>query len=149
MPEVFPASSVTLRSHSLVETDQIGRQLAAEFVPPCCIYLQGDLGAGKTTLCKTIIQNLGYQGVVTSPTYNLIQEYPIANATIYHMDLYRLNSAAELEFLAITDLWTQDSLFLIEWPSNGQGYLPAATHRIDIKNIENSASIRDICIAKF
>jgi len=61
------------------------------------------MGAGKTTLTKSIINTLGYQGEVTSPTYNLIQEYPVNNGMVYHMDLYRLQDPEELSFLALED----------------------------------------------
>lgn len=126
---------------SLHDTEQAGRAIAKQLRFPACVYLQGDLGAGKTTLCQSVIQGFGYQGSVTSPTYNLIQEYSVAQGTIYHMDLYRLNDPAELEFLALEDLWCESSLFLIEWPSKGEGMLRSATHQIDIVEGINTREI--------
>jgi tRNA threonylcarbamoyladenosine biosynthesis protein TsaE len=103
------------------------------------------MAAGKTTLAKAIINQLGYVGEVTSPTYNLVQEYPVASGTVYHMDLYRLESPDELEFLALDDLWTKDSVFLVEWSERGHGWLPAASHRVVIeKNAEFDSDHRTI-----
>ncbi|MCL4128770.1 UNVERIFIED_CONTAM: hypothetical protein GTU68_060198 [Idotea baltica] len=116
---------------------------------PACIYFEGDLGAGKTTICKAIIKSLGYEGVVTSPTYNLIQEYPINDGVIYHMDLYRLQAPEELEFLAINDLWSKKSIFLIEWPEKGQCFLPDPTQRITINSILTSSFGRKITEIKY
>jgi tRNA threonylcarbamoyladenosine biosynthesis protein TsaE len=90
------------------------------------------MGAGKTTLCQSIIHELGYSGSVTSPTYNLIHEYPVKEGVVYHLDLYRLEDPAELEYLAIGDLWQNDSVFLVEWPNIGQGHLPQAGYYISI-----------------
>ena len=108
------------------------------------------MGLGKTTLCKSIIHGFGYAGVVTSPTYNLIQEYSVSSGTIYHMDLYRLQDPAELEYLALADLWTDQSLFLVEWPEHGAGFLPAATAQIAIDTVTKQVSHRrQICFSKF
>jgi len=129
---------LTLASASLEDTDRIGRQIAQTIDFPSCIYLHADMGQGKTTLCKSIIAELGSTQTVTSPTYNLIQEYPVSNGIAYHMDLYRLDDPSELEFLALPDLWSKHSVFLIEWPQKGSGFLPPATHEISIKTNKNN-----------
>ena len=123
----------TFASENLQQTDLAARAIAAMLTLPSCVYIEGGMGAGKTTLCKSIISELGYSGVVTSPTYNLIHEYPIKTGTIYHLDLYRVQDPQELECLAIADLWQQDSLFLIEWPSRAEQGLPEPTHSISIE----------------
>lgn len=120
------------KSKNLTETNKIGQSIYAQLRWPSCVYLVGDLGAGKTALCQSIISAAGYSGVVTSPTYNLIQEYPVAAGIIYHLDLYRLEDPGELEYLGLSDLWSDTSLFLIEWPENGAGFLQAADLTIDI-----------------
>lgn len=125
------------QSNSLAETHEIGRQILNTLTFPCCVYLTGELGAGKTSLCQAIIHAAGYLGAVSSPTYNLIQEYPVSGGTIYHMDLYRLEDPDELEYLAIEDLWSEDSLFLIEWPDKAQGRLYAADLSISIERNES------------
>ena len=120
-------------SKTLIDTESVGRLIANALSYPSCVYLNADMGAGKTTLTKSIINALGYTGTVTSPTYNLIQEYPVDNGVVYHMDLYRLQDPEELSFLALEDLWSDNSIFLIEWPQNGDGYLVPASHRISIE----------------
>ena len=99
------------------------------------------MGAGKTTLTKSIIQAFGYIGEVTSPTYNLVQEYPVEQGVIYHMDLYRLEDPSEFEFLAIDDLWSERSLFLIEWPERADGYLQPANAVITIQKVPETSSV--------
>jgi tRNA threonylcarbamoyladenosine biosynthesis protein TsaE len=114
------------------QTENAGIHIAEMLGLSACVYLSGEMGAGKTTLCQAIIRASGYQGVVTSPTYNLIHEYQFENGTVYHLDLYRIEDSSELEYLAIADLLHDKSLLLIEWPCHGKGYLPAATHCISL-----------------
>jgi len=78
------------------------------------ILLQGDLGAGKSTLARAMLRSMGHQGRVPSPTYTLVEPYQFSEGSVYHIDLYRINGAEELEFLGWSDL--SDGLKLIEWP---------------------------------
>lgn len=99
------------------ETIALGRELAASLAPPKLVVLTGDLGAGKTTLVKGIAE--GFQAAaeedVTSPTFTLIHEYCGPAATVYHIDLYRIDTPRELDTLAIDDLMTDNSVLLVEW----------------------------------
>ena len=134
-------------SKGLDDTQLIGEQISEKLVFPSCVYLKGAMGAGKTTLAKSIIAGFGYKGDVTSPTYNLVQEYSVELGTIYHMDLFRLADSHELEYLAIEDLWSDSSLFLIEWPERGAGYLQAANALLSISNtFKNKRNARDITL---
>jgi tRNA threonylcarbamoyladenosine biosynthesis protein TsaE len=104
-------------THSAEETIAFGRKLAAELAPPLIVLLRGDLGAGKTTLVKGIAE--GFQAAraedVTSPTFTLVHEYRGPHATLYHIDLYRIDTERELETLALDDLYAPNCILLIEW----------------------------------
>lgn len=123
---------------TLADTEQAGSVIASELRFPACVYLYGDMGAGKTTLTKALLQGLGYQGAVTSPTYNLIQEYSTPKGMVFHMDLYRLDDPSEIEFLALEDLWSEQCLFLIEWPQRGAGYIRSADANISLKKVDHA-----------
>jgi tRNA threonylcarbamoyladenosine biosynthesis protein TsaE len=99
------------------ETIALGRELASLLTPPKLVVLRGDLGAGKTTLVKGIAEgfNAASQEDVTSPTFTLIHEYRGPSATLYHIDLYRVDTQRELETLGLDDLMAEHSVLLIEW----------------------------------
>jgi tRNA threonylcarbamoyladenosine biosynthesis protein TsaE len=104
-------------THSPEETIAFGRTLAELLTPPKLVLLRGDLGAGKTTLVKGIAAafDAAEEEDVTSPTFTLVHEYRGPQATLYHIDLYRIDTLRELETLGLDDLRTKDSILLIEW----------------------------------
>src|ERR1035441_2014524 len=114
VPSQMTTETIT---HSAEETIAYGRQLAAELSPPRIVLLRGDLGAGKTTLVKGIAE--GFEAAraedVTSPTFTLVHEYRGPRATLYHIDLYRIETPRNLETLALDDLIAPNSILLIEW----------------------------------
>jgi tRNA threonylcarbamoyladenosine biosynthesis protein TsaE len=104
-------------THSAHETTRLGSDLAARLRPGTIVLLRGDLGAGKTTLAKGIAEGLRAASAadVTSPTFTLIHEYRGSEATVYHIDLYRIDTQRELDTLALDDLVEPQSILLIEW----------------------------------
>jgi len=99
------------------ETIALGRELAGLLVRPKLVLLRGDLGAGKTTLVKGIARafQAASEEDVTSPTFTLVHEYRGPQVTLYHIDLYRVDTHRELETLGLDDLMTENSVLLIEW----------------------------------
>ena len=102
---------------SAEETIALGRELAKMLAPPKTVVLRGDLGAGKTTLVKGIAEGFhaASEEDVTSPTFTLIHEYRGPSATVYHIDLYRIDTQRELETLGLDDLMSENNVLLIEW----------------------------------
>jgi len=113
-------------------TESLGAQLA-QAITPGIIYLNGDLGAGKTTLARGFMHGLGHTGKVRSPTYTLVEPYALEPCQVYHMDLYRLADAEELEWLGLRDMLAEAALLLVEWPERGSGFLPSADLTIDLE----------------
>ena len=103
-------------------TDLLGQALAQTRPAQAVVHLQGDLGAGKSTLARALLRALGVQGPIRSPTYTLIERYPLDTGEAWHLDLYRIGNAGELDFLGLDD--ASADLWLIEWPERGAGGLP-------------------------
>jgi tRNA threonylcarbamoyladenosine biosynthesis protein TsaE len=118
-------------------TDALGTLLARTLpaTGPQVVYLEGELGAGKTSLARALLRGLGVAGPVRSPTYTLLERYPLAGGgEAAHLDLYRIVDAGELDFLGLDDL-ASARLWLVEWPQRGRGGLPAASLHIDLQTV--------------
>lgn len=118
-------------------TIAFGMQLATKLSQGCVVYLHGELGAGKTTLVRGVLQGLGYQDRVKSPTYTLVERYDIQQHVVFHFDLYRLADPEELEFLGIRDYLDEKAMVFVEWPERGKGFLAPADIDINLAYLNN------------
>lgn len=136
----------TFSTHSADETTELGRQLSAELKPGSIVLLRGDLGAGKTTMVKGIAEGFSAAKAeeVTSPTFTLIHEYRGPEVTLYHIDLYRIDTQRELDTLALDDLMTPNSILLIEW---GEKFARFAKERdVEIAIEHNGGDTRKMAV---
>ncbi len=99
--------------------EALGQKLASLCHPGCKLFLQGELGIGKTTLVRGFLRGLGYEGIVKSPTYTLVEAYQLDDLEIFHFDLYRVNDPEELESIGIRDYFSGSGICLLEWPAKG------------------------------
>ena len=136
-------SSYSIISNSPAETKKFGRKLVGLIEAPALILLKGELGTGKTLITKAAVSALGYQGDVTSPTFNLVQEYQ-AEVEIIHMDLYRLERSEELLDIGFEDYLNRDAVIFIEWPELALALIPADFIFVNLEKI--SAEQRKITV---
>jgi tRNA threonylcarbamoyladenosine biosynthesis protein TsaE len=125
---------VHIKTMSEAQTQAVAARLSAVCKAPLLITFSGELGAGKTTFIRGLLRGCGVTGAIKSPSYGLIEPYARGDATIYHMDLYRLTSAEELEFIGFRDYLSD--ICLIEWPERAAGYLPTADVEINMQSVE-------------
>ena len=109
-------------------TEALGHALARTRPQPAVVHLQGDLGAGKSTLARSLLRALGVTGAIRSPTYTLVERYPLEGGEAWHLDLYRIGDAGELEFLGLDE--GAAVLWLVEWPERGIPALPQADLKV-------------------
>lgn len=126
-------------AHLCALAAQIARALGEGGV----IHLEGDLGAGKTTFARALLQALGVGERIKSPTYSLVESYRVGTLDIHHLDLYRIGDAGELEWLGLADLADGPTLMLVEWPERGAGALPAADLRA---RLQHAGEVRDLSL---
>lgn len=115
----------------VVATESLGEILGETRPARAVLFLQGELGAGKSTLARALLRTQGVTGAIRSPTYTLIEPYHLAGGDeAVHLDLYRIAHAGELEFLGLDALAAQAALWLVEWPERGAGNLPEADLKV-------------------
>jgi len=120
----------------------LGARLAAGDVRGAVVYLEGPLGAGKTTVVRGLVRALGFAGPVKSPTFTLLEPYQRDDLRVYHFDLYRLADPEELEYIGARDYFGGDALCLVEWPERGAGFLAPADLCVVIALAETGRDVR-------
>lgn len=119
-----------------------GRAFGASLVAPCVITLEGELGAGKTTLVQAIAAGLGVHEPVTSPTYALVQSYASPKGTLHHLDLYRLRAPSQLAQLGWDDLLKERAIVCVEWPERAGDELPRTRTAVTLAHVPGRADVR-------
>ena len=134
--------NITLKLADEQATLKLGADFARALLAGVNIYLHGDLGAGKTTLVRGVLNGLGFAGKVKSPTYTWVEPYQVRlnqdEVNLYHFDLYRIQSPQELYVIGLEEYFDSRSLVLVEWPEKGEGILPPPTLSIHLKTIDDS-----------
>jgi tRNA threonylcarbamoyladenosine biosynthesis protein TsaE len=136
------SDALTLEVPSEAAMQALGARIAGLITGGNILYLHGELGAGKTTLARSILQALGVSGRIKSPTYTLVEPYEFDGKKAYHFDLYRLSDPEELEYLGVRDYFAPDAVVLVEWPERGHGVLPSADVQVYIDYAGSGRKIR-------
>lgn len=119
-----------------------GERFGRAASPPLVVTISGELGAGKTTLARAICAGYGVRAEVTSPTFNLVHQYPAAKSLVYHVDLYRLQSPAELTNIGWDEMLADDALVLIEWPQHAGDRIPRLHVPISLQHLPDDSARR-------
>lgn len=120
---------------------QLGQQLAGNCPAGSRLYLQGELGTGKTTLVRGFLLGMGYQGKVKSPTYTLVEPYELTQAIVYHFDLYRIHDPLELEAIGLRDYFDGEAICLVEWPEKAAELLAEPDVMIQIEGQQTQREV--------
>ena len=144
--EWFKQSSAVKPVETFLENLDATKALAASMASSirqvgagCVLFLDGQLGAGKTTFTQHLIAALGHSDAVKSPTYTLVETYEVSGFKVHHFDLYRLADPEELEFMGVREYFNNGDLCIIEWPIRGKGVLPEADITLSLAVQKNSS----------
>ncbi len=143
-------NSSSLISNGNLETEEIGMKISNYISKkkdslPLVIFLIGELGAGKTTLCRGMLKGLGYKGIVKSPTFNIVESYELLNYLIFHFDFYQISHQKELSNIGIQEyLETSNGISIIEWPEKMLSFLPDPDIKVTLKHSKDKAEKRSI-----
>ena len=128
-------------------TENVGAGLARALGGGMVVTLHGDLGAGKTTVARGALRALGWTGPVKSPTYTLVEHYPISSLYFYHFDFYRFADPSEWETAGLAEYFRDDAVCLVEWPERVEGFLPPADIDIALAHPGSRGSGRDLVLS--
>ena len=130
-----------LKSSNERDTKIFAEKLSLEINHAITIYLNGDIGVGKTVFAQSLIKSLGFKGVINSPTFSIIKEYVNIRIPVYHFDFYRINDTSELEHIGIDDYKKKNGIFLIEWSKKGKNTCPKCDIIINFAKCNNHRKI--------
>ena len=127
----YKASVYEYILHDTASTEQLGALLVNPLIEGATVYLEGNLGTGKTTFVRGALRRLGHTGAIKSPTFTLVEPYDFGNLKVFHFDLYRLQDPEELHWIGVRDYFQKGSICFVEWPDKGQGLLPFPDLRLN------------------
>lgn len=133
--------SLTLALPGEAATAALARRLAPSLAQGAVVYLRGELGAGKTTFARALLRALGVTGPVKSPTYTLLERYAVDGREAFHLDLYRIADADELQWLGLDELEVPTAIVLVEWPERGGRALPRADLEVALEHAGTGRSV--------
>jgi tRNA threonylcarbamoyladenosine biosynthesis protein TsaE len=125
---------------------KLGYTISTFCIPGTIIYLDGEIGVGKTTFVRGFLRGLGYKNNINSPTFNIYEIYNFKNLIICHLDLYRIVRSEDLIYIGLDDYFNDNVILLVEWPCNGKGFIPSSDLLCSLKFVEKS-HIRIVDIA--
>ena len=132
MPETARTLATALPNEAA--TIALARSVAPALLDGGVVYLRGELGAGKTTFARALLRAMGVGERVKSPTYSLLERYAVNGRDAFHLDLYRIADAGELEWLGLDELDAPETIVLVEWPERGRGALPKPDLEITLEH---------------
>ncbi len=127
-------------ANSLDELAPAAKWIIAQSEKTPIVFLSGEMGAGKTTLIRAICEHLAVQDPISSPTFSLVNEYQSDSGTVYHFDLYRIDSETELYDMGYEDYFFSGYLCLVEWPEKAPGIIPTEHVMVNIR-VENDQRV--------
>ena len=132
VPEIARTFAMALPNEAA--TIALARSVAPALLDGGVVYLRGELGAGKTTFARALLRAMGVGERVKSPTYSLLERYAVNGRDAFHLDLYRIADAGELEWLGLDELDAPETIVLVEWPERGRGALPKPDLEITLEH---------------
>jgi tRNA threonylcarbamoyladenosine biosynthesis protein TsaE len=132
-------ATLSIISQSTEQTDALGRRLGALLRSGDLVLLLGDLGSGKTHLAKGIVAGLGSGDLVTSPSFVLVNEYRAGDATVYHADLYRIDTPDELLGIGLEEAWSGPNISLVEWAERAGARLPSEHLAVHLRHLDETS----------
>ena len=124
--------------------EALGAAIARHAPDSFCVFLSGQLAAGKTTLTRGLVRAMGHPGAVKSPTFTLVESYVLAGRRVHHFDFYRIADPEELEYIGLDEYFDGGALCIVEWPERGRGCLPAADLELSLSVVPDGRRVEAV-----